>query len=70
MQFKEKPNSKIGSKTRSKIFNRESIINKIKSSISPDSDKKLKTSLLRKNEFALILFGALLLTILIFWASH
>jgi LysM repeat protein len=63
MQSKEKP----GSKTRSKIFNRKSIINKIKSFKSPDSDKKLKTSLLKKNEFALILFGALLLTILIFF---
>jgi LysM repeat protein len=63
MQSKEKP----GSKTRSKIFNKKSIINKIKSFKSPDSDKKLKTSLLKKNEFALILFGALLLTILIFF---
>ncbi len=63
MQSKEKP----GSKTRSKIFNRKSIINKIKSFKSPDSDHKLKTSLLKKNEFALILFGALLLTTLIFF---
>jgi LysM repeat protein len=63
MQPKEKP----GSKTRSKIFKRKSNINKKKSSKSPDSDKKLKTSLLKKNEFALILFGALLLTILIFF---
>ena len=63
MQSKEKPGSKIGSK----IFNKKSNINKKKSSESPDSDKKLKTSLLKKNEFALILFGALLLTILIFF---
>ena len=63
MQSKEKP----GSKTGSKILNRKSNINKKMSSQSPDSDKKLKTSLLKKNEFALILFGALLLTILIFF---
>jgi len=60
---KEKPGSKIGSK----IFNKKSNINKKKISKNSDSDKKLKTSLLRKNEFALILFGAFLLTILIFF---
>ena len=63
MQSKEKPGSKIGSK----IFNKKSNINKKKSSKSPDIDKKLNTTLLKKNEFALILFGALLLTILIFF---
>lgn len=63
MQSKKKP----GSKTRSKNFNRKSNINIKKSSQSPDSDKKLKISLLKKNEFALIIFGALLLTILIFF---
>jgi len=63
MQSKKKP----GSKTRSKIFNKNSNINKKKSSKNPDIDQKLKTSLLKKNEFALIIFGALLLTTLIFF---
>ena len=67
MQSKEKPDTKIGSKIGSKFFDKKSNINKKKSSESLDSDKKLKTSLLKKNEFALILFGALLLTILIFF---
>jgi len=48
-------------------INKKSNINKKKISKNSDSDKKLKTSLLRKNEFALILFGAFLLTILIFF---
>ena len=44
MQTKEKPGSKIGSK----IFNKKSNINKKKSSKNPDIDKKLNTTLLKK----------------------
>ncbi|MBU1344264.1 MAG: LysM peptidoglycan-binding domain-containing protein, partial [Proteobacteria bacterium] len=40
---------------------------KKKGSEGPDSTKRLSASLLKKNEFALILFGALLITIMIFF---
>jgi len=60
-------NNKLGSKIRSKDFNRKSSANKKMGSKSDDIDKQLNTSLLKKNEFALIFFGALLLAILIFF---
>ncbi len=59
MPSRERP----GSKTRSQFFNKKSRVNKKKDS----SDKGLNPSLLKKNEFALILLGALLLSILIFF---
>jgi LysM repeat protein len=61
-----KSNQKLESKTRSKIFTK-STVNQKKTSKTPTPNTKPGTSLLKKNEFALILMGALLLTIIIFF---
>ncbi len=54
-------------KPESKIFTKKDNTNKKKNSVSHGSVKKFNPSLLKKNEFALILLGALLLTIIIFF---
>jgi len=63
MRSKEMPESKTGSK----IFTKKSKINKKKIVEGSNQNKQTGISLLKKNEFALILLGALLLTIIIFF---
>lgn len=71
MKSTEKPKLKTSAKTNtkigSKIFTKKTNSNKKKSAQTQASDKKPDTSMLKKNEFALIMLGALLLTIIIFF---
>ena len=55
------------SRPESKIPTTKTNTNKKRGSEVPDKDKKIEASLFKKNEFALILFGALLLTLIIFF---
>ncbi len=65
--FAMKSQEKPGLETGSKVFTKKSNINKKKAVERPDQLKKSGISILKKNEFALILFGALLFTIIIFF---
>ncbi len=58
---------KLKGKPESKIPTTKTNTNKKKAFEGRDGAKKLDASLLRKNEFALIILGALLLTIIIFF---
>ncbi len=54
-------------KSESKIHTGSQNTNRKKIPMPGDNDPKIETSLFKKNEFALILFGALLLTLILFF---
>ena len=58
---------KLKGKPESKILMKKTNTNKKKTADAQGRTKKFDTSLVRKNEFTLILFGALLLTLIVFF---
>lgn len=58
---------KLKGKPESKILTKKTNTNKRKTADAQDRSKKFDMSLVRKNEFTLILFGALLLTLIVFF---